>query len=114
MRAASAADPVLWAKRDRNSVADYYLCNHIMDTLQCAWSEVRDPDDLPKGNVVVFSDGGTRTDCSASAWVLCVLQNGVLVPKVAGGLFFKPPISSFAAETIALEQATEELKAWMR
>ena len=108
----SAADPVLWAKRDRNSAADY-LWNYTMDTLQCAWSEERDSDVDPLGNAVILSDGGTRTDCSASSWVLCVLQNGVLVPKVAGGLYFNPPISSFAAETIALEKATDELRAWL-
>ena len=108
----SAADPVLWAKRDRNSVADH-LCNRTMDTLRCAWSEVRDSDVDPLGNAVIFSDGGTRSDCSASAWVLCILQNGILVPRVAGGLYFNPPISSFAAETIALEKATDELRAWL-
>ena len=67
---------------------------------------------------MLFSDGGSRSDCSASAWVLCVwaTRGGKrkLVPAIAGGIFFPEPISSFAAETIALEEATKELKSWRR
>ena len=84
-----------------------------MDSLKCDWRKERQISRLLGSNVVVFSDGGTRPTCSASAWVLSVLHEGKLVPAVAGGLYFAQPISSFTAEAIALEQATDELKKWL-
>lgn len=110
-------DPVLWAKREHNSVADH-LCNKTMDNMQGSWREERQVNCRRGDNVVIFSDGGTRSTCSASAWVLCVFldRNGEkkLIPVVAGGLYFEKPISSFTAEAIALEHATQELLSWLR
>ena len=65
----------MWTRRGNNSVADY-LCNRTMDIVKGTWREERQkPDEVdPSSNIVIFSDGGTRTDCSASAWVLCVVE----------------------------------------
>jgi hypothetical protein len=109
---AARSDPVMWVRREHNSVADH-LCNKTMDTLKCDWRKDRGIQRHPGSDVVIFFDGGTRQTCSASAWVLSVLYDGKLVPAVAGGLYFAQPISSFTAEAIALEHATDELQKWL-
>ena len=67
-------------------------------------------------NVRVNSDGGTRRHrCSGSAWVLEV---GMLTenlewlykPIAMSGTYFPEPVSSFSAESWALEEATEFMK----
>ena len=107
------SDPIMWTHRENNKLADY-LCNRTMDDVKGEWREVRDYSAERARNVVVFSDGGTRADCSASAWALCVVIGQTLHPVIAAGIFFQVPISSFAAEAIALENATRELRQWLR
>ena len=89
-----------------------------MDTKKASWREEREHVRESGDNVVAFSDGVSRNDCSASAWVLCVwaTRGGKrkLIPVIAAGIFFPAPISSFAAEAVALEEATKELKSWRR
>ena len=69
-------------------------------------------------NVLVFSDGGSRTACSASAWALGIAyhRDGQLHfdPIIVAATFFDRHINSFQAEAIALEEATNELKGWLK
>ena len=68
-------------------------------------------DGLEECNIVVHSDGGTRgAICSASAWIV---EDGILRgslwefrPLAMGGTFFADAISSFQAETLALDECT--------
>ena len=106
-------DPIMWTPRENNKLADY-LCNRTMDDVKGEWREVRDYSAERARNVVVFSDGGTRADCSASAWALCVVIGQTLHPVIAAGIFFQVPISSFAAEAIALDNATREFRQWLQ
>lgn len=89
-----------------------------MDIVKGPWREERQTTAHPSSNVVIFSDGGARTNFSARTWVVSVLvdADGVqkLVPMVDAGLYFQEPISSFAAEAIALEQAMLKLRQWLR
>ena len=52
-------DPVVWAKREFNTVADF-LSNLSMDVRKDSWREVKRGPVSRNSNVVVFSDGGTR------------------------------------------------------
>ena len=67
-------------------------------------------------NVVVFSDGGARIDCSASAWALGVCTTSShsphFEPLIIEGIFFADPLNSFQGEAIALEMASKELVKW--
>ena len=101
-------DPVRWEKREHNKVADY-LCNMTMDSKRCTWRDVRHTVAPQSCNFLAFSDGGTRSTCSASAWIICAVLEDKTIPMVAGGIYFEQPISSFTAEAIALEKATVEL-----
>ena len=87
-----------------------------MDTRKEQWREERVVSREPGDNLVVFSDGGTHLDCSASAWVFCIwVDRGcvrILVPAIAAGILIPTPMSSFAAEAIAFEMATKEVKSW--
>eukprot|EP00959_Pyramimonas_sp_CCMP1952_P133467 2790858-Pyramimonas_sp.AAC.1 len=61
-------------------------------------------------NLVCHSDGGTRAgSCSAAAWILeaIVSRNGFMhiFPIATRGIFLDCPVSSFTAETIALDDA---------
>ena len=68
-------------------------------------------------NILVFSDGGTRPGCSASAWTLGVMSRKdnelCYTPIIAAGIFFESPVSSFMAEAIALENACKELEGFV-
>ena len=112
MPPSTRSDPIRWEHREHNKVADY-LCNLTMDVKRCTWRETRNADILLESNLVIFSDGGTRAECSASAWVLCAAIKEATIPILAGGIYFPQPISSFTAEAIALEKATEETIAWL-
>ena len=65
--------------------------------------------------IVAHSDGGTRPGCcSAATWIIEVgfLENGTWMYKMAamGGKYMSPPVSSFLAESIALEECSLALK----
>ena len=113
-------DPVMWTQQDNNQLADY-LCNFTMDVKRTTWKHVRlNADDSPPGcgHILAFYDGGSRPDCAASAWLIGkVVKAGEIwtfQPRVAGGIFFETPISSFLAEAIALEHATIELNQYLQ
>eukprot|EP00973_Karenia_brevis_P075899 10544498-Karenia_brevis.AAC.2 len=113
-------DPVIWTRRENNQLADY-LCNYTMDSRRSSWRHERhvgDEDFSGIGNLLVFSDGGTRPDCSASAWLVGHLikskEGWRFKPRVAAGMYFEAPISSFMAEAIALENAALELERLLR
>ena len=87
----------MWVRHENDRVPDD-LCNRTMDDFKGDWREERKVVYHPGCNVVIFSHGGTRSKCSASAWALCVVSDEEkLVPVVAAG------------EAIALENATIEL-----
>ena len=90
-----------------------YLCNLTMNQKKTSWRQARKATAPSECNWLVYSDGGTRADCSASAWIICAVADGTIVLVVVGGIFFPEPVSSFAAEAIALEEATKELHAWL-
>ena len=113
------SDPVIWTRRDNNKLADY-LCNWTMDVKKTSWRNERpkNPHCPGDSNVLVFSDGGTRPECSASAWVLgttsCIDGNLQFTPMITAGIFFENPVKSFMAETVAFEQACRELELYLR
>ena len=105
-------DPGLWKPRGDNLVADF-LVNVTMD--QCrSWSKTfdwpfnaRHPTDCV---FVVHSDGGRRcSSCAACAWIVEVGHRfeGKLViePLAMSGTFMNFDVSSFVAETLALQDA---------
>ena len=109
-------DSVIWHRREYNKLADF-LVNYTMDLgqdwhedLRALWKHV--------GpwctNLICHSDGGTREgSCSASAWILeaVFLEDGLptVRPIARGGKYLSAPISSFLAETIALDEATAHM-----
>ena len=102
-------DPICWARRSHNIVADY-LCNYAMDhkqnlheTFQVALPE--------KFHIIIHSDGGARKDCASAAWVVelttydqtsCQWQVQTLAYSAS---YFDAWTSSFTAEALALYQA---------
>jgi hypothetical protein len=113
---AAWGDPILWRRRDHNIMADF-LANWTMNE-QRSWVEHLDwPFDAGtyhSCNLVVHSVGGSRTNCSAAAWVVeaAVLLESEWIyrPIARGGTFMTPAVSSFAAESIALECCTAFVK----
>ena len=106
-------DPVLWRRRSENVIADY-LANHTMN-IGKSWFEAFDwPFEgrlLKECNLLAHCDGGSRRQsCSASAWVVeaCIFQHGQWLrkPLAMSGTYFDQQISSFTAETLALEDCT--------
>ena len=73
------SDPIRWERRVRNKVADY-LCNFTMDVKKCSWRELRNTNVRLDSNLLIFSDGGTRQECSASAWLLCAVCGSDTIP----------------------------------
>ena len=105
----SLADPVVWARRDANIIADH-LVNYTMDS-QTDWTEdSRNGLNAKDCSIVCHSDGGTRgQSCSGAAWFIEAVscKNGRQQSDVLamGGQFLEPAVSSFMAETIALDNA---------
>ena len=67
-------------------------------------------DHMQEAKLVCHSDGGSRKDsCSATGWMVeaIVIRNGLRHTfRIAmSGKFISPPISSFLAESIALDEA---------
>ena len=106
------ADPVIWHRRENNQIADF-LANFTMETGE-SWLKEIEPvvcDFSPdEANFICHSDGGTRKgSCSAAAWVLeaSVFKDNHRhsFPLAFRGIFFSTPVSSFTAETVALDDA---------
>ena len=99
-----------------------FCTNHTMN-IQETWCQTFDwpfeHHNLKDVNIVIHSDGGTRRHrCSASAWIVEV---GVIVkgawifkPLAMAGTFFSVPISSFAAELLALEESALFVKSLLK
>ena len=109
-------DLIFWTKWRNNQIADY-LCDLTVDQTS-SWRSERDVRKDPESNVIVFSGGGSRLTCSASALALglCSLRHGRLhfEPVIVAGTFFDEPLSAFKAEAIALEHASLELVNWCK
>ena len=110
-------DPVVWHPRSSNVVADF-LANYTMDIKE-SWSKTLEWPfegcDLANCNIVVHSDGGTRArHCSAAAFVIevgrIVEGRWCFKPLVLSGTYIEPPVSSFCAEVLALEESSLCLK----
>ena len=111
--------PENWRRGEHNQIADY-LANRAMDERRSFSDEYEWPFPgmaLNRCNFIAHSDGGSRLDCSASAWVIEV---GVWVGAAweyrvlaRAGTFFERRISSFAAECIALEACVTRMKAFL-
>jgi len=110
-------DPVKWRPRKHNTVADF-LVNHTMNA-QETWFKLFDwphgGHTLQEVNILIHADGGTRKGrCSASAWIAEVGILGetgwLFKPLAMSGTYFSTPVSSFAAETFALEESALFLK----
>ena len=117
--ATDIADPILWRRRCRITLADY-LCYFTMDATR-SWQKVWPCSHVSHGthSILVFSDGGTREgDCSASAWVMgAILDNGhgwAIRMIAAEGQFLHEPASSFQAETVALDRGIQHVRKYMR
>jgi len=104
-------DPVRWAPRKHNIVADY-LCNCSMDyqkSLHETFSVV-----MPRNfNIIVHSDGGARTTCASAAWVAEITswqaetREWQVQTLAYSATYINSWVSSFTAETMALYQAVD-------
>ena len=90
-----------------------YLVNHTMDE-QRSWSQIFGalPMSSFSGNLLLHFDGGTRSgSCSGAAWYLeAVLEKDrtrLIAPVAASGTYMADPVSSFTAELVAFDEATE-------
>ena len=113
-------DPVTWRRREHNKRADH-LANVTMDrrknwTTEYPWPYGKRG--IVDCNLVMHSDGGARPDCAASAWIIeaGLFYCGGWCSKVLamGGIFMEPAVSSFTAESIALETALQHVKTIIR
>ena len=110
------ADPVFWHRRDYNKIADF-LVNYAMDNTSDHFEEF--PDTLEAlansgANFLCHSDGGTRgSKCSGIGWCVDAIitdrDQTSLVPLARGARYLSEPVSSFTAETLALDEATRYL-----
>ena len=107
-------DPVVWVRRESNVIADY-LANYTMDN-RVDWAEKIQVDRVGRNlrdfNIICHSDGGTRgQSCSSAAWCVEALswQSGTqtAITLAMGGLFLERPVSSFLAETLALDNCIQ-------
>ena len=106
-------DPVCWRRRTRNIVADHVV-NCSMDaqrSLEKQYGWPFEDCNLSACNILIHSDGGTRLNCCSSfGWILevCRLIDGIweFKPLMMRGTYLSEPISSFLAETLALEEAS--------
>ena len=69
---------------------------------------------LDNANFIIHFDGGTRGKaCSASAWILeAVVAEAdamTIFPVAMAGIFLPQAVSSFMAETIAMERSIAHL-----
>ena len=110
-------DPIFCRKREHNARADH-LVNYTMDC-QSTWTRHLDwPFDgiaFDDCNYIAHSDGGTRKDqCSAAAWIIEAVLNrdshAETKPIAMAGIYISTPVSSFLAESIALDECTSFLK----
>ena len=114
------ADPIIWHGRDFNKIADF-LVNYTMDRREDWHQDLLIPStrhETWKTNLLCHSDGGTREgSCSAAAWIIeAVGVEGHFLrryPLAMRGIFMLDPISSFTAESIALEDALTHLSHMM-
>ena len=104
-------DPVRWAPRKHNIVADY-LCNYCMDHEQNLHETFCET--LPeKFNIVVHSDGGARATCASAAWIVeatfweAEARQWQVQPIAYSATYINNWVSSFTTETMALYQAVD-------
>ena len=107
----------MWAPRRHNVVADY-LCNVAMDN-GSSWSRFEDVVLPGQYNLLMHSDGGSRSTCFAVAWVVEAVfmdeQTGTWKQTLVAmsAAFLETPISSFTAEAFALYQCTTFVKSFV-
>ena len=107
-------DAIVWQPREFNKMADF-LVNYTMDERK-SWAKVfpERADVSPEANFLVHADGGTREGrCSAAAWCIEAVhvrgQTQARSVVLIAGTFISDPVSSFLAETIALDEAVQAL-----
>ena len=104
-------DPVRWASRKHNIVADY-LCNFAMDH-QKTFHEVCPIRLSQNFNLIVHSDGGARADCAAAAWVVEATSwraeagEWQVQTLAYSATYINSWTSSFTAEAMTLYQAVD-------
>ena len=107
------SDPVRWRHREHNKKADW-LCNYTMDRA-ATWEHVVDIDISPPFNLLIHSDGGSRAECAAAAWLVESIDlNGTLQLVAMAGIYIPQKLSSFEAEGIALSACTNFCCKFMR
>ena len=90
-----------------NKVADG-LADLTMDR-RCTWEQrFQATREIQSANVIVQTDGGLReNDIAAAAWIIGLWsEDGQYEPLVAHGTLLEAEIGVFAAEAIALHEAT--------
>jgi len=107
-------DPVKWLDRSHNKVAD-----GLADLDKASsWHKVfRSDVDVSERNLIVQSDGGLREgQCAAAAYIIGAWNAGTSAfePLIAHGTYLDASISVFAAEAIALDEASAEACALIR
>ena len=101
-----------WVRREHNVVADF-ICNFVTGGGR-SWQKSYIPT-LPEDfNIVVHSDGGARHQCGAASWIAeAVFLNTAGAwdsePLAASGVYFNADVTPFAAEALALYNATSFL-----
>ena len=105
---------ILWRRREKDKKVDH-LVNYTMDAKQSWQKSSWQTDTAPRldnANFVIHFDGGTRGEtCAASAWILEAVvaeaNSTTTYPVVMTGMFLPQAVSSFMAETIAMEMSIE-------
>ena len=105
-------EPVRWMDRSHNKVADG-LADLTMDNGYSWHKEFAFTTDISGSNLVIQTDGGLREgQCAAAAWIIGAWAvNGQTVrfePLVGHGSWLEASCSAFAAEAIALDEASAE------
>ena len=106
---------VKWVRRHYNQLADYVAGKTLR--MGRSWSHTFAPRvfDKPDCNLALFTDGGFRRGCGASAWVLCASYPKTPDPFVifqAGGHYWDEAcqMNSFTSELHALEEGVAALR----
>ena len=109
--------PAEWRPRELNKVADA-LANEAMDRGESFERWHVNQKGLRGRHILVFTDGGVRPSraqaaAAAAAWAVVALQDGEpkLVMEGAVVLVYHPRMSSFVAETIAIDSALSTVAA---
>ena len=92
------------------------MFNKITRILKRNWEQQYETTlEIQASNLVIQTDGGLRDgQCAASAWVIGLWGESRYEPLIAHGTVLDCSTTVFAAEAIALDEATAKVKEILR